>query len=79
MFTLRSKAFTADDVEALVSLLRRSAATSKGAIDLASFVVKMSDMEDDFMCDDEEDYDLVNSSEVNIYMDIVADYHIQRV
>lgn len=22
--------------------------------------VKMSDMEDDFMCDDEEDYDLVN-------------------
>uniref|UniRef100_A0A4W5K5Q7 COP9 signalosome subunit 2 n=1 Tax=Hucho hucho TaxID=62062 RepID=A0A4W5K5Q7_9TELE len=23
----------------------------------------MSDMEDDFMCDDEEDYDLVNSSE----------------
>ncbi|XP_035646045.2 COP9 signalosome complex subunit 2-like isoform X1 [Oncorhynchus keta] len=63
MFTLRSKAFTADDVEALVSLLRRAAATNKVAIDLASFVVKMSDMEDDFMCDDEEDYDLVNSSE----------------
>ncbi|XP_064785235.1 COP9 signalosome complex subunit 2-like isoform X2 [Oncorhynchus masou masou] len=65
MFTLRSKAFTADDVEALVSLLRLSAATSKVAIDLASFVVKMSDMEDDFMCDDEEDYDLEYSEDSN--------------
>lgn len=27
--------------------------------------VKMSDMEDDFMCDDEEDYDLVRLFKIN--------------
>ncbi len=28
--------------------------------------VKMSDMEDDFMCDDEEDYDLVRLFKINV-------------
>lgn len=27
----------------------------------------MSDMEDDFMCDDEEDYDLVFTTEINFH------------
>lgn len=30
--------------------------------------VKMSDMEDDFMCDDEEDYDLVSVSLHNTFL-----------
>lgn len=28
-------------------------------------ILKMSDMEDDFMCDDEEDYDLVFTTKIN--------------
>lgn len=39
---------------------------------------KMSDMEDDFMCDDEEDYDLVRLTEINATVNVLNALRVQQ-